>query len=330
MFQSPEPNKYRIQLALQYMSLHLEDDITLPDLAQAAYFSPFHFHRVFTAIVKETPNVCLRRMRLERAANLLLNRRAAPLLDIALHCGFKSQSLFSRAFKSHFDMTPTAWRKGGFWRYDGAFWQWRPVGQDSKPCKMDGLADEVNFSSLQKRCGQMQSAAQGICPQQILEIKVLQRPAVRRVYRWSPAGSDEAVLQLWAEVLQWADRRGLCRSDAMGVSRLQDNPNITGAALSRFEAGILVDSHFLPQRGELCDELPGGRFVQIEFTGTLRDERLVYEYLYGYWLAANQWEVDERPGFALVPVSNTEQEINLARPFHYWVCIPIRRIQAGI
>jgi AraC family transcriptional regulator len=45
----------RIYQAVDYISDHLSDEITLNKLAEVACFSPFHFHRIFTAITGETP-----------------------------------------------------------------------------------------------------------------------------------------------------------------------------------------------------------------------------------------------------------------------------------
>ncbi len=127
----------RIHLAQDYMRRHCENEISLADVAKAAHFSPFHFHRIFTALTHETPNDFLRRIRVERAAQLLFVRPAIPILDIAVQCGFKSQALLAHAFRTHFGMTASAWRKGDFWQHDGQFWRWRdrPEQKDSKNCK---------------------------------------------------------------------------------------------------------------------------------------------------------------------------------------------------
>nr|WP_314901822.1 helix-turn-helix transcriptional regulator [uncultured Deefgea sp.] len=100
-----DDHAHRIHLAISYIHAHFDQDIQLADLAQAAHFSPYHFHRVFTAIQHETPNDFLRRIRIERAANLLLIYPPFPMQQIALDCGFKSQALFSRAFRTHSGMT---------------------------------------------------------------------------------------------------------------------------------------------------------------------------------------------------------------------------------
>jgi AraC family transcriptional regulator len=61
----------------------------LEELAAAAAFSPFHFHRVYREITGETPAETLARERLSRAAALLV-RDALPVAVVAKRCGYGS------------------------------------------------------------------------------------------------------------------------------------------------------------------------------------------------------------------------------------------------
>ena len=55
----------RVQL---FIEEHLDEELALEQLARLAHFSPYHFHRVFRAMVGETVGEHVRRLRLERAA----------------------------------------------------------------------------------------------------------------------------------------------------------------------------------------------------------------------------------------------------------------------
>jgi AraC family transcriptional regulator len=59
----------RIHRVTDYIERHLEERLTLERLAAVANFSPFHFHRVFTACVGESLYRFIHRLRLEKAAN---------------------------------------------------------------------------------------------------------------------------------------------------------------------------------------------------------------------------------------------------------------------
>ncbi len=87
-------------------------DHTLADLARALGQSPFHAHRTLSSVLGETPKQYTLRLRLERAAALLLTTRDT-VLDVALTCGFDSAEVFLRAFRRQFGITPSAYRKRG-------------------------------------------------------------------------------------------------------------------------------------------------------------------------------------------------------------------------
>ena len=104
--------EYRIRLnrTLDFLNQNLDQDLSLHTLARTACFSPFHFHRIFVSIIGETPNDYVRRLRLEKAANMLINYPYRLITDIALECGFSSSAVFARAFNSYFGVSARTWR----------------------------------------------------------------------------------------------------------------------------------------------------------------------------------------------------------------------------
>ncbi len=61
-------------------------------------------------VVGETVAEFTRRLRLEKAANRLLDGSGDDVTAIALECGFSSSQNFARAFRRRFDLTPTEFR----------------------------------------------------------------------------------------------------------------------------------------------------------------------------------------------------------------------------
>jgi len=51
----------RINRVTDYIELNISKDLSLQEIANVAHFSPFHFHRIFTAIVGETLNGFIKR-----------------------------------------------------------------------------------------------------------------------------------------------------------------------------------------------------------------------------------------------------------------------------
>jgi transcriptional regulator GlxA family with amidase domain len=79
-------------------------------MARKACFSRRQFHRLTLDVIGETPAAHQRRVRLDRAAWLLLTTHAT-VLDIALETGWESHEVFTRAFRAQFGTTPSAFRK---------------------------------------------------------------------------------------------------------------------------------------------------------------------------------------------------------------------------
>jgi AraC family transcriptional regulator len=59
----------RVNRAMDHIEAHLGDDPSLAEIARVAAFSPFHFHRIFGALMGETLTQFIARLRLERAAS---------------------------------------------------------------------------------------------------------------------------------------------------------------------------------------------------------------------------------------------------------------------
>jgi AraC-like DNA-binding protein len=89
---------------------HLEEPLTLQQLAKAAGYSPWHAARLFREMVGITPLEYLRARRLSRAA-LRLRDSGDRVLDVALEHAFDSHEGFTRAFSGRFGVTPDRYRR---------------------------------------------------------------------------------------------------------------------------------------------------------------------------------------------------------------------------
>jgi AraC family transcriptional regulator len=88
----------------------LDEPSTTADLARQAYQSRTQFHRVFRAVVEETPAAMRRRLLLERAAFQLAHTEAA-VTDIAFETNYGSLEAFTRAFRKAFRTSPSMYRR---------------------------------------------------------------------------------------------------------------------------------------------------------------------------------------------------------------------------
>ncbi|MGM9526703.1 MAG: helix-turn-helix transcriptional regulator [Peptococcaceae bacterium] len=94
-----------VQRMQDYIAEHLEETITLAQLARVSYFSPWYSYRLFREYLAMTPAAYIRRLRLSRAA-LKLRDEACRITDVAFDLGFGSVDGFTRAFYREFGCNP--------------------------------------------------------------------------------------------------------------------------------------------------------------------------------------------------------------------------------
>lgn len=88
----------------------LDGNRSTSELARSVYQSRTQFHRLFRAIISETPAAMRRRLVLERAA-FQLGHTEAPVTDIALDANYGSLEAFTRAFRKAFRTSPSLYRR---------------------------------------------------------------------------------------------------------------------------------------------------------------------------------------------------------------------------
>jgi AraC family transcriptional regulator len=93
-----------------HIDSHITGPIRVSDLCGLLRLSQAHFSRSFKCTFGESPHAFVRRRRLEFAAQYMLQTEA-PLIDIALRCGFSDQAHFSKQFRHASGLTPSAWRR---------------------------------------------------------------------------------------------------------------------------------------------------------------------------------------------------------------------------
>jgi AraC-like DNA-binding protein len=99
----------RLQIACEYLHGNLHSRVSLDAIAHEACISPYHLHRSFRRVFKMTPHAYLTRLRLERARALLQAGNTA--LETTLELGFASPSAFTRLFRAHYGVPPSAHSK---------------------------------------------------------------------------------------------------------------------------------------------------------------------------------------------------------------------------
>lgn len=95
-----------------WIEQHLDQALSLEQIAAQAGLSPYHFSRLFTARMGRSVMAYVRGRRLVSGARRLCAEPDLKLVDLAFDCGFESQEAFTRAFKRLFGVSPGRFRSG--------------------------------------------------------------------------------------------------------------------------------------------------------------------------------------------------------------------------
>lgn len=99
--------------ALQIMLEHLEDTLTVGQIAEVLEVSPRKLERGFRDLLKQSPLKVYRDLRLERA-HRLLQQTALPLGEVSMACGFSNVTLMKKWFHRKYGERPEAVRRHAF------------------------------------------------------------------------------------------------------------------------------------------------------------------------------------------------------------------------
>ena len=104
----------RIVAAKMFMDDNFHEPIDLEGISERAFFSRFHFHRLFCRVYRKTPHQYLTRKRLDKAQELLQQNKSVT--EVCNEVGFESIGSFSVLFKKETGMAPQLYRNMMFMR----------------------------------------------------------------------------------------------------------------------------------------------------------------------------------------------------------------------
>ena len=99
----------RLKSMLLYINEHYMNKLSLDEIAKAGLCSTRECNRTFRDELHTTPFTHLLQVRLQKAAELLLNT-TMPITMISSSCGFSGSSYFTKEFSSEFGCTPKEYR----------------------------------------------------------------------------------------------------------------------------------------------------------------------------------------------------------------------------
>lgn len=259
--------------ALHWVEERLEEPVTLADIAAVAGLSPHHFHRIFRAVVGESPKAHLRRLRLERAV-YRLKVSSDTVLDIALESGFTTPETFTRAFVRRFELSPSEYR--GMVR---AYREYVDVAQQSKT--FEGFAAETPLTL------RFDFDAAPVWMERTPEWHLL----VLRHRGYGGLGIGHPSLEPWKQLREFATASGIPHESDRLVGITRDDPYVVDEDQIRFDAALLIPGPVDPPRPFSYRTMPAQMCVVHRHTGGAEQIAKTFAAIGVQWMPSEGWRL---------------------------------------
>ena len=234
--------KNRINRVFEFIDQNLESDLSLNTVSEIAFFSPFHFHRIFKFVTEETLNEYVKRRRIEKSASELLHKNITTT-EIAHKYGFSDNSSYSRAFKKYFGVSPTQFKNQNPNKFSKIRQLKSKNGQEYPDyekyiCVINNLKNWIKMNAK-------------------IEIKEMPKMDLAYVSSIGPQNLENA----YGKLMQWATPKGLMNDHTKMITVYHDSFKVTEANKVRMSASILLDKP-MEISGEIgLTTIEAGKFI---------------------------------------------------------------------
>lgn len=242
-------------------------------------------------MVGENVNEFVKRVRIEKSAHLLENRRDLSITDIASACGFTSLSTFSRAFSEHFGVSAREYRKC------------RQHRKNDQICRKNGqeLLDARGYSEyIATEVGHQMELVR------IERLPELHVAYVRNRYGFSKGIYSKEIVEAFNIIEEWLRRNNLDLRKSIEIGITYDNPDITESDKCRYDAAYTIPAEIIDNFGhEEVDiqNVSSGLYAvyTIRLTDVSSEEEVidrlgqVVDFMYGQWLPDSDYLLANRP-----------------------------------
>ncbi|WP_125719208.1 AraC family transcriptional regulator [Pseudoalteromonas rubra] len=271
----------RLKPVVAYIHNHPDQSVTLEQAAVLSHFSKYHFQRIFSALMGESLTQYSNRVRLERAASLLLFHTDKSVTDIALDCGYSGSANFARSFKEHYGITPVSVRKTERLR--------KQLANSLTPQKINVEL----LMQLQAERVSVNPPALNPTPERIINIDSMTLCTLR-----APRGYHlDGIWQCWEQLKLWAQTHDLDPQTTTKLGFGHDNPLFTPLDKARYDGALVIpdglkSAVLSPFR---LSTLAAGQYAVFRYHDLLGNLLPFQLALYAAWLPTSGFEPDDAP-----------------------------------
>jgi AraC family transcriptional regulator len=254
-------NEY-INRAIDYILNHINEDISVDDIASHCNFSRYYFSRLFKIETGESIYEFIKRIKLEQSAFRLKVEKSRSITDISWDYGYSSSN-YSSAFKHHHHLSPIQFR--------------RSITQKSliNPIFTDASIGLESFNGCNEK----------------ISIEILKDfPVIFERYK----GNYKDLSVHWG---QFQEKYKLhITQKTLFLERTYDDPSITNIDECLYDICITAPKDCTLENTYV---LKGGKFAIYHFKGLVKQIYCSYQSIFNVWLPQSNFEIDDRYGFEI-------------------------------
>ena len=253
-----------INQAMNFILEHLDQEITVDDVARHCGYSRYHLMRMFKEHTDEAIYQFMKRLRLERSAWRLKVEKEKSITEIGVNYGYSSSN-FATAFKKHLNMSPIDYRK-----------------KSEQIVQQSSFSHGISLDELERT-------------ENLITIEWLDDFLVVHERK---KGNYHDMSQEWCAFIKKYEK--LASSDTLYVDCTIDDPSITDENSCMYELcqTISPDHPALKENaGIFTHSFEGGKYAVYHFKGFPQFLFMVYQEIFCRWLSRTGNQIDERPIF---------------------------------
>ncbi len=249
-----------VNRSIDYIMQHLDEEITIEDVAKHCHFSKYYFSRVFKAETGESIYAFIKRLKMEQSALRLKTEKDKSITDIGFDYGY-SPSNYSTVFKKHHNISPVEFRKGVSTTY---------VPHPFLPYDSSKLK---SFEEYDKQ----------ISIQEFEDFFVIYE---RHIGNYIELGKN------WCGFI---DRyQDYYTEKTLLIERSYDDPSITSVEQCLYDICMTVDKSCPLDNSTI---IRGGKFAVYHLEGNIPEIFIAFQGIFNIWIPNSAYEMDERYGF---------------------------------
>lgn len=262
-----------VNAVVDYINLHLGEEIDLKSLAKISHFSPFYFHRIMKAFLGEPIGTFIVRTRTEAAARLL-RYSDAPIADIAYRIGYSSPSSLSKVFKQFYGISPLEYRNN----------------KNFVIMKPAIIRPDLELTREVKE----------VSARNVIYIRLFGD------YKMNDYGGT------YMRLFQFIQEQQLPMGEGLPLCIYHDDPKVTPADKLRTDVCMVMPEAVAPKGDIGFKQIPAGRYAIFLYKGSYEYLQAVYDTIYGKHIPEMECTLRDEPSaerYMNNPVTTAPEEL---------------------